>query len=390
MSPLPTYESASLITVTVYTQLVSGGDFVKNLDSEIESYSDVIASDGGFVSCDISMKASDMDADEWLSNGIGRHIEVEGAGGETVWEGFVNAISVTIGSLTIERGKLNELCNRCSVEYTPIFGYDEETGEPITGTPTTTIITEDLESQEKYGIWEQVVSGGTVEQDVAEYIRDTYLEENKELHIMHHPAFGSSGDGEVIVSLSLRGYVDWLNAYIYEYGEYALSIEVSDKIKAVLAADPNGIFSSDTSHVNYNGVLVNAFENQNRKALDVIAEDIATGDISDNRWTFGVYEGRRACYKVIPDEIEYFHYISDAGQHIENIGNAIVQPWNVRPGKFAMLPDMMVGRLPRYASLRDDQRVLFIEQVTYTAPVSLDIQSSKVRELDQYLAKFGV
>jgi len=388
---IPTYEKSITITVVSHYPLVRGGKFYKVLDRAIESYSHTISAESGFETCDISMNVSETEADEWIANGLGRHIVCYGAEGNIVWEGYVDSVSVQLGGLTIERGKLSEICNRCSVEYTPIIGYDEETGEPITGTPTTTIIAEDLESQEKYGIWEQVIAGGTVEATEAEYRRDTYLEDNKEPEITHQPSIRpGSNSGDIKLSLNCKGYIYWLDNYVYEFGDYDLSIEASDKIKAVLSADPNGVISTDQNLITYNGVLVNAFENTSRMALEVINDAVSVGDINDNRWIFGIYENRRAVYKAIPTTIEYLHYIGTSGQKIEDINNTEVYPWNVRPGKFAIIPDVLIGRLPLYTQLRKDQRISFIEQITYTAPYGLDVQCKKIRNLDQYLAKLGV
>lgn len=292
-----------------------------------------------------------------------------------------------MGNITIERGRLTDLCNRCMVVYTPII--DPDANPPTTGTTTETLIAEDEDSQRIYGIWEKVVSGGTALPENADYIRDTFLEENKNLQLTHHPVIGQTG-GDVTVSLECRGYKEFLS-YVYNYlSDPALSIEASEKIIDILEADPNDVISSDMHYINYNGVLVLDYEDQNRPAIEVINETVGFGDINYLRWVFGIYEDRKAHYRAIPETIEYLHYIATESQKILNLHNAEISLWNVRPGKICVIPDTIIGQEPMYTGVRTDPRVMFIESVTYTAPGSIDLQGRKIRNLDQLLAQLGV
>jgi hypothetical protein len=385
---LPSHEQLKELLIMVFSPIISGGTLIRSITDDIDSYSHVIAADGGYLSAEIKIKANLDIADEWLSEGLGRHIEVKGVMGEEAWIGFVNTISVNFGNYTISRGPLTDVCNRCLVLYVPII--DPNADPPVTGTQTETIIAEDIDSQKKYGIWEQAISGGTLLDDEAESLRDVYLNENKNPATSHSPTIFDEGGSDVIITLSCRGYIDWLNNYIYENRVAPISTTADDKIKSVLLADPNVVVSTDVRLIEFNGILVPSWEDQNRSASTVINEIVSAGDIIGNRWLFGVYEGRQAVYKAIPTEVEYYHYIGAENQRIVNIGYGEIPLYSVRPGKFAMIKDVVIGKLTNYSQLRIDERVVFIEQITYTAPAKIEMQGKKVGTYSQLLARLGL
>lgn len=386
---LPTHEQIKEIIIRVHSPLISGGAVIRSITDNIESYTHTISADGGFLSADITMKANLNIADEWLAEGLGRHIVVFGPMGEEVWEGYVNGVSINFGNYTIERGKLNDVCNRCSVSYTPIIDYDPESGQPITDTPHPTLVIDDEESKKKYGTWEQIVSGGTLLDDNATYLRDVYLSENKDPAISHSVTIFNEGGSDVILTISCRGYVDWLG-YIYNYEVADISTTADDKIQTILTADPNAIISPDLTAVEFNGILVPKWEEQDRSAATIINEIVSLGDIYGNRWLFGLYEDQKAFYNSIPSEIEYYHFVGSRNQKITNLGYGEIPPYIVRPGKFAMIKDVMIGKITNYTKLRVDERVMFIDQVTFTAPAKVDLQCKKVGTYEQLMARIGL
>jgi hypothetical protein len=116
--------------------------------------------------------------------------------------------------------------------------------------------------------------------------------------------------GNLTISLNCFGYIEWLKAYIYNVltaGDTTLSV----RIIAVLAADPNGIISTDYSKITLNALPVPAWENDNPKALDYINGLVVRGDAAFNRYTFGIYAGRRAYYTVMPTTQEYIAHIGN-------------------------------------------------------------------------------
>ena len=222
----------------------------------------------------------------------------------------------------------------------------------------------------------------------AEELRDAYLEENKLPETSQE--FSISQATVPTLTLECLGYHHWLNKYVYDPAASG-TVQIPTKLKAILAADPNAIFST-----NYNNIadaaayllLVPAAEEQIRFAKAIIDEMVAMGDANDNRTFFAIYEDREAHYSAIPTEVEYYHYVTRQPTQISNIDNNPVMPWQVRPGKWMTMPDFLPG-FKGPAELRFDPRNVLIESVTYQSPLELTLNGKKVSKVSQLLAKRG-
>lgn len=367
-------------------------------DSELSAYGHEIAVDGGYKSATIKISANIHEIEEWIENGLGRDVVAYSPEGIKIWEGFANEIMGSFGSVQVKRGPLMNVGNRVSVVYTP---YVDITGvEPTTGETTETVIAEDLESQEEYGILETIVNGGTLMDDAtycgdgcvpdneAEELRDAYLNECKYPETTH--TIGDSG-GDVSLTLNCLGYNEWLTKYVYNI-ESDLTIQIPYKIIAVLVADPNAIFSTDYTYISTAAaylLLTSELENQNKTAKAIIDELLAQGDANDNRTIFGIYNDRKAYFSAIPNEIEYYYDMYSRDRHIYTASGGIIQPWYIRPGKWLFLNDFMAGRTINTA-LRLDPRNVFIESVRYDAPYSIQMTGSKISTVKQLMAKRGI
>jgi hypothetical protein len=386
----------------------------------INAYGHEIAVDGGYKSAAITINANIRTIEDWLENGLGRDVTAYSPEGIVVWNGFVNEVQGNLGSLTVKRGPMMNVANRVSVVYTPYI--DTTVPEPTTGETTETVIAEDEDSQKRYGIIETIVNGGTLEDDAtfcgggcvptneAEELRDAYLNEYRNPETSH--TISAAEGGQVSMTLNCLGYGEFLGKYIYNrtYDECVglfdpatwitaiaddesnFSIWLPDKIKAILTADPNNIFSTDYTYILETSqylLLTNCVENQNKTAKAIIDELLAQGDAFDNRTMFGIYNGRKAYFSAVPTQVEYFRQILSRDQNITDNSGAIVEPWYVKPGKWMALTDFMAGH--SYPSdLRLDPRNVFIESVRYDAPYSLQVQGSKVAKVKQLMAKYGV
>jgi len=375
--------------------------FIREVTDQVATYAHVIGVDGGFVSCDISLVSPLFDFDDWIESGLGRHIVVYGPDGIVVWEGFVDQIEFVMGNHTMTTGPLMEMANRVSVEYTP---YIDITVDPATtGEATVTVIVEDTDSQAKYGIIEKMFSSGTLIDDStvgggganeAEQIRDAYLADLKDPQINHEHSPGGSSD-ELSIKLSCRGYFAWLENYIYD-NPFSATITIPAKIIAILAADPNGIISGDTSHISDEAeflLLTPDGEDGLRSAKEVIDEMVEQGTANDDRTFFGVYEGRTAYFQKTPTSVEYKFIMSDNRQVVEYMGGAfegeVIPPYALRPGKWLFYADFLPGRQLATAAegFRTDKRVQFIEEVTFTAPYSFELRGVRQSKLPQLLKK---
>lgn len=393
----------SAVNITVrFRQPLWSTDTFEHTESGVDAYNHVIAVDGGFKTASVSFATTRDDIDEWLEKGLARHVDVFGPGGVKIWEGIVNEVSGSIGTLNITRGPLMGICNRASVVYTPYI--DVCIDPPSTGTATETTIAEDEASQERYGILEDIVSGGTLMDDAthcscdddpgcvpdneAEEVRNTYLEDNKYPETNETINIDQSSTPKL--TINCVGYHEFFKKYIYNCDELG-TITIPAKFHEILEADPNAIFSTNMGYISDDAaylLLVPQYEDQNRTAEAIINDMLAQGDANDNRTIFGIYENRVPYYSAIPTAVEYYHRITARKSEMVTPNDVVVDPWSIRPGKWVLLTDFMIGK-PMATTMREDPRNLFIESVTYTMPFGLSIQGSKVGKVKQLMAKYG-
>lgn len=342
--------------------------------------------DIGFDTARITIDQQRDYIEEWFENGLMRDITVYNYGGQVVWQGWVNQIDVSFGNLAVSRGPVTAITNRAETKYTPL---DNSVYPPVAGTARKTAITYDLYSQAYYGVWHKILSAGEISDALADQFQATYLTENSLPETSNQLSFGGSGSTPRMV-LNCLGYGHWLNAYpVYEDTDTYRT--VTAQIQAILALSPNAIFSTSYIHMTANGLLVPSLEITDKMALEYIKSQVALGDASDNRYTFGVYEDRKVYYRALPTEILYNYSMSDPAQRlIYNADQAPVNPWDVRPGEWVQTVDFLVGRVEGTIGLRDDPRNLFIESVEYTAPFGLRLNGKKVSTIPQMVAKMGI
>lgn len=378
------------LSIHVGQPLARGGGEMFSLAKEMNGFSRTVNAFGGYGAASLQLNAGTFDLYDWVQDGLGRDITVFDGDGQSIYNGYVDKVTLNAGAVSVTRGPLSTIANRVSAMYVPII--DDLVDPPVLGSRTETVINEDTASQGKYGIIEKVLSLGNCLDADADQIRDTYLEESREPETSQQVNLYGGGGGELSLTVECSGYLDWLEMMVYNNTATPLSVELSTKIASILTAEQavNGIFSTDTSMIEFNGVLTSSYEGENRTALAIIKALAAHGDIYDARWLFGVYENRRVHYQAIPTTIEYQHRIHSTNQVIQRPDESKVQPWSVMAGKWLFMPDLLSGFAGDPLDLRSDPRALFIESVTYTAPYGLSINGSRVATLSQKLSKLGL
>ena len=379
----PTIDIAGGPTYTMRGELVDGW-----LNQNIDSYNHEILANGGWWSASMSLSGSLTDMEDWLVNGLNRHVEVSNSALVKIWEGFVNQVSLSAGTLQATRGPLMDIANRVSVVYTPIL--DATVAPPIEGSETTTTIANNVASQASYGIFEQVISGGKLlddgTTDDATELRDTYLAESREPETGEEINLGSSTVASV--QIDLLGYVHRFQRWIYQ-DTVAATAQLDAMLPAILAADPNAIFTAANSTIATNALLVSGYSNDNRMAWDVIQELVSLGDAAANRYTFGVYDNQHAIYAIAPDTTAYQHRIAGESMDIETYTTGeTVRPWDMLPARWLFLPDFLAGQF-QPTDRRLDPRFLFIESVQFTAPSTVQISGQKISRIPQMIARLG-
>lgn len=368
-------------TIASYTP---AGTFAGNFGEAVVGWQHGLGADGWFLDGRFEIAGNFTEVEDWLESGLGRHVEGYSPEGKLIYEGVVNTVVANIGGLAVTRGPLFNIGNRVSVSFTPIL--DETQSPPLTGTATTTIITEDADSQAVYGIIEKIVSAGTITDTIAEQIRDSWLAENALPETSSAFELGRTGPGTVVINCI--GYTEFLKNYVYNQTASSASVTISTKLQSTLTADPNGVISTNYDLVSSNGLLTSSYENEDRDAFTIIREIVSQGDVNDNRFTFGLKPGRVAEYAAIPTTVRYrMNVYRDQQNLIE--GGALTKPWLVEPGEFVAFDDFLVGRnVP--TTLRQDPRIMFIERINFTAPHGLRLTGGKVSRLAQRLARLGL
>lgn len=368
----------------VHSPMVMGEKYLFDIQ-RFESLNCESQAVGGFWTASIALNLNYQQANDWYENGLGRVIKVYDHQGKLAWEGFTNQVTLATGTSTEVRGPLLSSVNRTFSTYTP---RDFTVYPPVDGSQTVTLIVEDLFSQEQFGILEEAVSAGTTTEMTAIKARDRFLAENRYPKTTSDISISPGNASPLSVTLDLLGKVHWLMVFIYENATPGTSY-LSNKLKAILNADPNNVVSTDYSNITDNLYLVDDVENKMRKGWDIISELLSLGDAAtDARYLFGVYENGVPYFNKVPTTIDYIYKLSASRQLVKNyVGGGIVYPWNVRPGRWITTSDLLLGRMVPSTNLDQDVRNKFIESVRFSSPWSVDLSNGATDRLSQMLAK---
>lgn len=372
------------ISIVSEAPLWSGYTDSWHLTQQIHRYSHTIEALGGYWSAQFTIRGGRHLIDDWLQDGLGRHIEVFDHSLTKIWEGFVDKVAANYGPLSATRGPLLDVANRVGVTYS-IIDYDED-DNPIVGTRTTTQNVNDTDSQALWGILPKMLSTGGVSQADVAVIRNTYLENHSKPRTSKE--WRSDADRETSVTVDCLGYVHWLN-WVYEL-DTGGTMDADDKIIDVLGDTPNiAWLIFNTSHIDANTLQVPAWEDENPIAWSIIKDTVARGGTSNERWLFGIYDDLDAYYCAAPTTAEYQQRLSQPKSRVEHIEGDEVLPWNVRPGKWLIFPDFLIGQAAEL-ELRDDPRAMFIESVKFTAPAEIQLKGGDIDTVEAVVAQLGL
>ena len=383
---IKSYSAPGRVSIAAYEPLAIGNGYVDDLTGKVNSYEHEIAAMGGYWSAKIQMVDKQITLEDWYENGLGRRIVTATPDGEVIWEGFVNEISFSLGGVSIKLGPLTGIANKVKLVYST---FDTSASAPVTGIRAETAYSQSASSQAKYGVLTHVLSSGGATSVTASAIVDEYLRIYKDPEVDQERTFAGGGSAPSI-TLDCLGYVHFLDTYKYNQTASSGTMNLSAKINAVIAAEPNNFISHATGNIASNVVAVPQYENDDKTAWSIIKELTSLGDGSDAKYIFGVYENRICHYGAIPTSAEYFQHLADPGQRILTDTGQIVMPWQVLPGRWIMARDLLIGRVADSVLIEDDPRVMFVESVNYTVPNKVNLRGSKVRRLDQKLAKLGL
>lgn len=362
----------------------------KEYRAEIRRYQQELVSNGGYWNATLKLTLPWFDGEESFQKDLGRFVELYDSEGK-FFEGFINVIILTLGTLTATRGPLLAIANRIQVLYSTI---DTSTAEPTLGIRTATAEVNDTFSQDRYGIHQKIFSVGGATATAAEQIRDGNLEELQTPETSQLLTIGSA-QGKIEVTLEIVGLSQIMKNYIIADATTGEG-NASDKVETVLGDDPNSIISTNYSNIDENTTQVALYEDEYRTGWQVIKGIVAHGDTSFNRWLFGIYGNQLAHFNQIPipTNVRYTHNIADRKQAV--FSNEIeVNPWRVLPGYWLKIGDFLVGthtdlNPTSESDLRKDPRIMFIESARFTTPNILTVSGTKVGRTSQLLAQLGL
>jgi hypothetical protein len=381
------------ISVGLFHPIVQGKAWIADYSEEVTAYSHEKGADNYYVSASMTLTLPEVDVTEWLLYGLGRHVEVKSPAQNIIWEGFVDRITISLGGKTYEIGSLSDIGNRVYVTYTPVY-VSAAAGNIVKGSSTETPLVNNTASQAIFGIIEKNLAAGecivTSTQNEAERFRDEFLTENAYPKVQGGYSFMAGGSGAI--SLECQGYWKWLDYFVFNNRATATAngwSTLDTKLKAILAADPNGIISTDYTLIAANTAIAQNMEKNNNTALTIIKGINTAGDITGNRWLFGVGKSRTAYYHILPTSIDYEYRVNDDEQKLVVYGtNAAVDPWDIEPGKWYITSDIYKPITP--GSPYSIPSASFIETVRFTAPYSFDMTEGKMSKVSQLLNMKGL
>lgn len=357
--------------------------YITTLYREISGDSFTVTDGIGYDRATLPLKLNRSEADDWLLDGLGRHIVRKNESGVVIWEGFVNLIRYRYGGSSRTIGPLIEMANVVDGVYSP---QDTTTTPPASGERTSTGYVSDADSAERFGEIRQILSLGSTTNSLADRAVAKFLSEKRFPPRTTGESF--PGGSDIELTLECLGYGHLFSTYEYNNltgeGEDDLSVLLTSIINAYPLF--SSIFSQDLSRISENTLPVPVFVDASPRARALIDELVSYGDTDDNRYIFGVFAGRQIVYEAAPTGIEYIRRVSDRKQEVEDRAGGRVWPWNVLPGKWLRTPDLLPGR-SQPANLREDIRNTYIVSISFSSPDRLEVSGDAMEELPQMLAK---
>lgn len=354
---------------------------IADLGWRASSYEHSISDRFGFESCRIPFVCSSDEATDWLQNGLLRSLVVSGPDAETVWEGFLETITVRMGQKAASVS-LATMGNRVRALFTNSY----------TGVQGSSAILSDTTSQAVYGIKDRAQTLSQTNQVVANNLAARMLASYAFPRSAEATTAATGSLGGVEIELQFTGWYkaafDWLFASRNSSVFTDTGTQVSGYIVPTVAAS-NAYLSSDVSNIAASGITDTEYIAPNtyyRKKLENLLDQ---GNSSNQQLAWGVYEGRVFRVAVwagaTPTTITY-QEDAGSGQILDTYGN-VVAPWNVRPNAMSQIAQLLDSGPPSGAV--DAAGRKYVGRVT--CQVSSDsagctLEPSGVTGLDAFLA----
>lgn len=359
-----------------------GGNFIRSYNEAVSGYGHTMAAIGGFLSCDFEINDQPyVNLEDWIENGLGREVKIKTGSSETVFEGFIDRLEFTIEGFHVTYGPMMDIGNKVVLMFSTI---DWSTGSPVTGVRGISNEVNDFSSQNKYGILNKILSTGGIQVDLVDEL--TQLATKK----ISKPSKGeelnfSGSSSSFSIRVNVQGWGAFLEKFPYNNNSYG-QVNISDKIAAIIAAEPNHLFSP--GGITLNTLQTSQYENDNSIAWSILKGMMAYGDVNFNRYILGTYEDRKIIYRKVEEEFKYFRPLKENLKSVLDSQGNIIDPWLVRPGNWVKIMDLMPTA--KFNDDFDGLDSMFIESLSFKEPESLSLNGSSAFKLEQRLAQLGI
>lgn len=325
--------------------------FVDDLTGNHEGYRHVVRAVGGFESANFRLLGTRDYLDGWFEDGLMRRVVLYNPQGVEVWEGFVNRLRYSIGTLQKTRS-MDGMYNRVVQIYTPIVSEPEE---PVIVDPPHDPIYDDAASVAEWGVKAVFVSGGEMTDEEAFAWGRAILRDKSQ------PAVGESVNTQAtnppFMDVECLGYYHTLKWMPFLPEETtctvsAAEIQAHQAIQEILRfyseCVNTGWVSTDSSWMDYNFLSYRQRSNQ-KSCWDVIADIIRLGGAGGERWVGGLYQNRQMVYKpaealdaLYGEYMQLVRSLNDREQKIYDEQDVEVKPWDVLPDRILRTVDLLM------------------------------------------------
>lgn len=380
------------LTAAVYSPLMASDGLATRLydnlfDFHTGPYSHSKAATMGYDAMSVDVIVHGPEMREWLSHGLGRHVEVYAPSGR-VWEGFVNQITVTNGATTLKSGPLSDISNHIRVDYTT---RRWDTNPPIGGDPASTSYASNAASLARWGTFEEIIAGGEGVAATMEAMRDSKLNELAWPKVSHD--FASGGSGQGVVSLECLGYYHLLDRYLFDENMADTGeVNASTKLADVLNADPDDLFTSVNATIETNTLQVPSVDDGSRTGLTVAQELVGLGFSTGRRALFQVGNNRYVRYYslTLDNEAKYVYNMYDQYPTLSLRDGTPVAPWDIEVGEWIELESLSAKPIDEDLPRQSDPRFIFIESVNFSAPNDFTISGGLGNTFKEKIGKTGL
>lgn len=384
--PNASQHSSQGFTISYFDRLPKNGTWLGDFDISVLNWRHEISAFGGFDTASFELQDHLSDLEDWIQNGLFRPIVVRDNYLTTIWEGFVDSITINQAGLSVTHGPVTQIANRIFAIYS---GVDTSVYPPQIGVRKKTPTVNGTLSQADWGIWPKILSLAGVSDANADQLVSMFLQEHDHPEINSNFSFSGA---EVSLTINCQG---WMNTLVYPFNFTSASstVGLTTRITQVLNANPNsGWISADYTGLASNTTAVPQYENDDQLAKEHLRGLTAMGDASLVRYIFGIYEDRKAHYGPVSDQIDYTLELGDPKRQVFDSSGSLVAPWKIRPGKWVFFSDFIPGLGSPFDDFHEDPRMLRVENVNFDmrTPFAVQFAGGISSQYEQRSARLGL